>query len=286
MELRWNTSNPATYPSRRSRGDRLSASDRQSIVIPSVRPRVAWHRGSPAVPPLRQIRRSSQAAPHQNLTQRRRVCKGSCFPRLPEAALLVQRNRGPVSGRGPEIEVLSRECPRPFRHVLHEGGANASPTLGRVDEHRDQHRRMIETIRVTGDACRHADETAGLLGNERRAILPGSAASSSLMPGGFGKRLFASQGGAEGHRRLGQGTQTNLPESETFVRAYPSYLDRRAAGPHAIIPSTSVSKRPVTVPSRGAQSNPHVTWSQCPEPSGFRPTGPKVMVPPGSARVG
>jgi hypothetical protein len=105
---------------------------------------------------------------------------------------------------------------------------------------------MMGTIRVASDACRHADPSARLLGNEYRAIRPGGTAGSSLMPGGFRKRLLASQVGAEGRRRLGQRTQTNRPQSETFVGAYPSYLDGRLAGPHAITPSTSVSQRLVT----------------------------------------
>ena len=190
-----------------------------------------------------EVGRSAQAALHQHLTQRRRVLERSRFPGVLEAAPFVVCDRGAVGRRGPEVEVLGAERARPLRHALDEGGAHASPPLRRVDEHPDQHRRMLRTVRMPGDAGRQADPAAGFLGNEGRALQAGGAAGRSFVPDGFGKRLFAGQVGAEGHRCVGQRTQTNLAESETFVRADASDLDRRLAGAHCTTPTRASSAR-------------------------------------------
>jgi hypothetical protein len=158
-------------------------------------------------------------------------------PRLSEAAFPIQRNRGAVRGRGPDIQILGGKRARSFRRALHQGGGDAAPTLSRVDEHPDQDRRMVGIIRVAGDSRRHADEppprqrTSRDRTRKRRRQL----ARARLIQ----ETPVREQGSSRGHRRLGPGTQTQRPESETFVRAQPPCLDRRPAGPHTITPASS-----------------------------------------------
>src|SRR5262245_64878196 len=77
----------------------------------------------PLLPPLLQV------AHHQDLDQRRRVFQGPRLRGALESALLVQGNRGPVGGGGPEIQALGGERADPVRHPLHEGGTDASSAL-------------------------------------------------------------------------------------------------------------------------------------------------------------